>query len=170
MVGETIDATAEMDVVIFFGNGLFLEDAAAEDAISEAAAADAAAEDAAAEERSAALLDKLWTTADNFVGFDDDDDEGIEDEATDAVVTAAAAASIVVLLIGVEADAAAIEPAEEKVAGIDAETDGVNPRAASIDALDAAVAVGATPLETTPTPLPAPLSATFGGEPTAVAV
>ena len=42
---------------------------------------------------------------------------------------------------------------------------GVSPNAASMEALDAAVAVGATAVTTT-----APLKATLGGDPTAVAV
>ena len=72
-----------------------------------------------------------------------------------------------------------LESPEEAVAAADAAADaagdavapvevGVSPKAASVEALDAAVAVGATAVITTLPP--PPLSATFGGDPTAVAV
>ena len=72
-----------------------------------------------------------------------------------------------------------LESPEEAVAVPDAAADaagdaagpvevGVSPKAASMDALDAAVAIGATAV-TTALP-PPPLSATFRGDPTAVTV
>ena len=58
--------------------------------------------------------------------------------------------------------------AAEGGGGVGGGAGGVSPRAASMEALEAAVAVGAT-AEVTTTLFP-PLKATFGGEPTAVAV
>ena len=174
-IGVTIDATAEIVVVIvattgimvfvFFRlAGLIFEAAAA--AVAEGASTGSDAEEldaAAAEERSAALLDRFWTTVDNFVLV-------IEEVTvllggTETETETAAAATKEANAEGVEGRGRDADEGEEVVGSGGGETDGVSPSAASIEALEAAEAVGAIPL-----PPPAPLNGTLGGDPTAVAV